>query len=136
MDIHTETAAKIFKKDITEIIDLYKRSEVDWEAIKYKGSKSYCCYKGGKLIGHCQVLDDGTICNLVVDREHRRQGIASKILRQAMSEGAKYLGCFKSNVKFYVNRGFKVYYVEFSKEFGTSLYYLRTAKSNDSLTLR
>jgi ribosomal protein S18 acetylase RimI-like enzyme len=104
--------------------NLYERSGVDWEAVKYKGSKSYCCYDNKKFIGYCQVLDDYTICNLVVDREYRGQGVASELLRKAISEGAKYLGCLKSNVRFYVNRGFKVYYVEYSKEFGANLYYM------------
>lgn len=99
---------------ISRLKDLYKRAEVDWAAVKYKGSKSYC-----------QVLGDYTICNLVVDKGYREQGIASELLQRATGEGAKYLGCLKSSVGFYVRRGFRVYYVEFSKEFGADLYYMK-----------
>lgn len=113
------------KKKIEQLKDLYKRSGVEWEAVKYKNSKSYHCWDNKKLIGYCQVLMDGTILNLVVDKEYRRQGIASELLKLAISNRAKYLGCFKSNVKFYVNRGFKVYYVKYSKEFKANMYYMK-----------
>ncbi len=110
---------------ISRLKDLYKRSEVSWEAVKYKGSKSYCYYDGRKLVGYCQVLGDYTICNLVVDKEYRGQGIASELLQRATGEGAKYLGCLKPSVGFYARRGFRVYCVEYSQEFGADLYYMK-----------
>ena len=70
------------------------------------------------------VLNDNTICNLVVDKEYRKTGIASVLLRQVISKGARYLGSLKSNVRFYVNRGFKVYHVEYHEEFKENLYYM------------
>ena len=109
---------------ISTLKDLYKRSEVDWEAGSYKEGKSYCCYDNKKLVGHCWVLDDGTIFNVVVDKEYRGYQIGSSLLQQAIKGGGKYLAAVKSNVKFYTDRGFKVYFVEYSKDFGEDLYYL------------
>ena len=102
--------------------DLYKRSNVNWEAIRYKDSQPYCCYHNKKLVGFCQVFNDHAVCNLVVDTAFREQGIASKLIKLS---GAKYLGCTRQNIEFYVNRGFKVYCVEYDEGFGTSMYYMK-----------
>lgn len=120
------TSLKYIEMSISEssLKDLYKRSGVDWEVGSYKDGKSYCCYDDKKLVGHCWVLDDGTIFNVVVDKEYRGQGVASKLLQQAIKGGGKYLAAVKSNVKFYTDRGFKVYFVEYSEDFGEDLYYL------------
>jgi GNAT superfamily N-acetyltransferase len=118
----------IKKNFISVLSDLYKRSGVNWDAVKYKGSKSYCAYLEKKLVGYCQVLEDYTVCNLVVDKKYRNLGIASELLKQAIGEGAKYLGCLKENVEFYVKRGFKVYYVEWANEFNGNLYYMELQK--------
>lgn len=108
----------------TLLEDLYKRANVDWIASEYKDAQSYYHYDKEKLVGYCMVLDNDTICNLVVDKEYRKMGIASKLLRQVISKGAKYLASLKSNVKFYVNRGFKVYQVEYHESFKENIYYM------------
>jgi ribosomal protein S18 acetylase RimI-like enzyme len=117
---------QIVAVDILALQDLYKRSGVDWTASSYNNCKSYYRYVNGKLVGYCLLLNrSNTICNLVVDKEYRGLGIASALLKQAISEGGKYLGSLKYNVAFYVNRGFKVYGVSYHPEFKDNLYYMK-----------
>lgn len=121
---HSNISYKEIKVPISNLKDLYKRAGVDWQPGTYRKGKSFCCYDNELLVGHCWILDDGTIFNLIVDKKYRGTGIASNLLKQAIDGGGKYLACVKSLVKFYVDRGFRVYSTQYSKEFGENLYYM------------
>jgi ribosomal protein S18 acetylase RimI-like enzyme len=114
------------KIDIKQLNDIYKRAGVDWNVHIHDNSIQYCEYDGSKLMGFCQVMSDGTVVNLVVDREYRNKGIGSKLLKHAIGGGGVYLRCLYNNIDFYTNRGFKIYCVKYSKEYGEDMYYMRT----------
>ena len=84
--------------------------------------------KDKNSIGYCKLLPDGTLYNLSVNEKYRKQGVATNLLKEAINDGAEYLGCLKSNVKFYVNRRFKVYCVEYHKKFNDNIYYMKLRK--------
>ncbi|MDD4352445.1 MAG: GNAT family N-acetyltransferase [Candidatus Gracilibacteria bacterium] len=109
---------------IEELKDLYNRANVDWIPHIHDNSIQCCEYDDNNLVGFCQLLDDGTVVNLVVDEKYRNKGIGTKLCKQAIQNGCLFLGCLKKDVPFYNKLGFTVYYTAYSKEHKEFMYYM------------
>lgn len=98
------------RREIDEIKDFYDRNE--WDHVDFARSQAYIARQGPILAvllltpaGDATVIDD-----VVVDKDHRREGIGTNLINTAMNNkgGTLWLCCHDYTIGYYERFGFQV----------------------------